>query len=174
MTTETAGSTTGRPMRILALPRDPNPYQELLYVPMRRAGAEVRYAGELTRSRTINQISLPLELLVRRCSGFSILHVHWLFGFRFAGGHRFPVLLRASRMWLVFVLAVARAVGYRIVWTAHNVLPHGPIFDDDIAARRALVRSSDLVIAHAAERAVGIGGAGCRSLTGQRHPSGLI
>jgi glycosyltransferase involved in cell wall biosynthesis len=34
------------------------------------------------------------------------------------------------------------------VWTAHNVLPHAPVFADDVAARRALVRASDLVLAH--------------------------
>lgn len=35
-----------------------------------------------------------------------------------------------------------------LVWTAHNVLPLFPLFADDMTARRALVRTSDLVLAH--------------------------
>ena len=53
-------------LKIVALPRDPNPYQELLYRPMREQGACVRYGGELTRSRTVNLLALPLELLAYR------------------------------------------------------------------------------------------------------------
>ena len=34
--------------KILALPRDPNPYQERLYAEVRRLGTPVRYLGELT------------------------------------------------------------------------------------------------------------------------------
>lgn len=36
----------------------------------------------------------------------------------------------------------------RIVWTAHNVLPHEPVFADDASGRRSLVASADLVLAH--------------------------
>jgi glycosyltransferase involved in cell wall biosynthesis len=143
-------------LRIVSLPKDPNPYQELLYQPMRRAGVVVEYAGELTGSRTVNQLALPLELAWRRLLGFRVLHIHWLFGFRFAYAHRFPVLLKLSRLWLALVLRVARLLGYRIVWTAHNVLPHAPIFDDDAAARRTLTASCDLVIAHAANSLSGL------------------
>jgi glycosyltransferase involved in cell wall biosynthesis len=39
-------------------------------------------------------------------------------------------------------------LGMHLVWTAHNVLPLQPLFADDVAARRALVSTSDLVLAH--------------------------
>ena len=39
-------------------------------------------------------------------------------------------------------------IGMHLVWTAHNVLPHEQVFGDDVSARRALVESSDLVLAH--------------------------
>lgn len=135
-------------MKIVALPCDRNPYQELLYGPMRRLGATVAYAGEPTRSRTLNQLLLPAELVVRRLFGFRVLHIHWLFGFRLLGADRSRVLLRVSRAWFGFVLLVARGCRYRIVWTVHNVLPHSPVFDDDAAARRTLVGACDLLIAH--------------------------
>jgi glycosyltransferase involved in cell wall biosynthesis len=44
-------------------------------------------------------------------------------------------------------LRTARLLGYRIVWTAHNVLPHAPVFFDDVAARRTLIHWSSAVIA---------------------------
>jgi glycosyltransferase involved in cell wall biosynthesis len=128
-------------MKIVALPRDPNPYQRLLYDACARRGAEVEYAGELTPSHTLNLLLLPAELVARRLAGARVLHIHWLFGFSLPAR-------RLAAVWLRFVLLTARAIGMHIVWTAHNVLPHAPIFHDDVAARRALVRASDLVIAH--------------------------
>jgi glycosyltransferase involved in cell wall biosynthesis len=41
-----------------------------------------------------------------------------------------------------------RVSGMRLVWTAHNVLPIGERFTDDVVARRRLVDASDLVISH--------------------------
>ncbi len=136
-------------MRILVLPRDPNPYQELLYGEMRRQGASVHYLGELTRSRTLGLLLLPLEVAAGRAAGARIVHLHWVFGFELPGARRFPVLRRAAYLWFRLWLAACRALGVHIVWTAHNVLPHEPVFADDAAARRALVRASDLVLAHA-------------------------
>jgi glycosyltransferase involved in cell wall biosynthesis len=50
----------------------------------------------------------------------------------------------------------------RIVWTAHNVLPHEQVFHDDAAARRALVRASDLVLAHSRATLKALDGIGAR------------
>lgn len=36
-------------MKILVLPRGPNPYQRLLYSAMKQLGAQVSYLGQLTR-----------------------------------------------------------------------------------------------------------------------------
>lgn len=135
-------------LRILALPRDRNPYQELLYGPMRAAGTDVRYGGELTPSRTLNLLALPLELVYRRVCGYTVLHLHWTFGFRFTGSERSERVRRASRIWFTLSLTAARSLGMRIVWTAHNVLPHDPVFDDDEKARRALIQRADLILAH--------------------------
>ena len=128
-------------MKIVALPRDPNPYQGLLYDAAERRGASVAYAGDLTPSHTLNVLLLPAELIARRLGGARVLHIHWLFGFSLP-------LRRVAAVWFRVVLATARLIGLRIVWTAHNVLPHAPIFHDDLAARRALVNAADLVIAH--------------------------
>jgi len=137
-------------VKIHALPRDPNPYQELLYREVRRAGHHVRYAARLTPSHALNLLLLPLELAVYRTKGWRVLHVHWVFGFKLPGSERFPWLRRAAQAWFATVLAVSRLLRIRIVWTAHNVLPHDRVFHDDVAARRRLVRASDLVLVHSA------------------------
>ena len=68
-------------MRVLVLPRDPNPYQRLLYSEMQRLGVQVTYIGELTPSRTLNLLLLPLEVGARRIAGARLIHLHWVFAF---------------------------------------------------------------------------------------------
>jgi glycosyltransferase involved in cell wall biosynthesis len=131
-------------VRIAAFPQDPNPYQELLYGELREQGDAVRYVGELTPSHSLNLLLLPVELAALRLAGYRIFHLHWTFGFRFTA----PIGPRASRRWCQLLLGVIDALGYQLVWTAHNVLPHEPVFDDDRAARRALVARCALVIVH--------------------------
>jgi glycosyltransferase involved in cell wall biosynthesis len=137
-----------RPLGIVALPRNSNPYQHLLYAEFERAGHFVRYAGEITPSHTLNLLLLPLELAACRAAGWRILHIHWVFAFRLTGSDRVPALRRLAQGWFGFVLGVSRAIGMRVVWTAHNVLPHEPVFHDEIAARQRLVGASDLVLVH--------------------------
>jgi glycosyltransferase involved in cell wall biosynthesis len=136
-------------MRILAFPRDDsNPYQELLYAELRRCGARVSYLGTLTPSHTLNLLLLPAELAVRRLSGARLVHLHWVFAFSLPGAERLPVLRRAAQAWFTLWLRTTGLLGVHLVWTAHNVLPHGRVFADDVEARRRLVRACDLVIAH--------------------------
>jgi glycosyltransferase involved in cell wall biosynthesis len=135
-------------MKILALPRDANPYQGLFYGELVKHGASVRYAGELTGSRTLNLLLLPFEIAFGRLLGWRIVHLHWVFGFVPAGAGRFPAMRRLGQAWFQAFLSFARAIGTRIVWTAHNTLPHEPVFHDDVAARRALLEATDLVVAH--------------------------
>ena len=143
-------------MKILVLPRDANPYQELLYRQLRRRGFRIRYVGRLTPSHTLNLLLLPLELASCRLAGARLVHLHWVFAFTMPFGRR------AAQRWFAVVLRVISLLGLRLVWTAHNVLPHAPVFTDDVAARRTLVRSSDLVIAHAPTALEELSGLGAR------------
>jgi glycosyltransferase involved in cell wall biosynthesis len=135
-------------MRILVLPRDRNPYQSLLYGEMERLGVQVTYLGELTPSQTVNLLLLPLELVIRRVTGGRLIHLHWVFAFTLPGARRFPVMRRVAYVWFLIWLRTCRMLGQHLVWTAHNVLPHEPVFADDVSARRALVEASALVLAH--------------------------
>ncbi len=135
-------------MKILAFPRDRNPYQRLLYSEMEQLGVEVTYLGQLTPSSTLNLLLLPAELAARRAAGARLVHLHWVFGFNLPGGRQFTAVRRLGQAWFGLWLRVTKRLGLRLVWTAHNVLPHTPVFADDAAARRALVRHCDVVLAH--------------------------
>lgn len=136
-------------MKVLAFPRDDaTPYQRLLYGEMRGLGVQVRYAGRLTRSHTLNLLLLPVELAAGRVATVRFVHLHWVFTFAFPGSRRFRIMRRLSQAWFVICLRTIRILGMRLIWTAHNVLPHEPVFADDVAARRTLVAFSDLVITH--------------------------
>lgn len=143
-------------MKLVAFPRDANPYQRLLYDAMAAHGVRVRYAGELTPSHTLNLLLLPLELTLLRLRGWRALHLHWVHRFAPPGAGRVPGLRRLAQIWFACVLAWARVLGLRIVWTAHNVLPHEPVFADDAAARRTLVRAADLVLVHSPAALAGL------------------
>lgn len=135
-------------MRILVFPRDENPYQSLLYNEMRRLGVRVTYLGQGTPSHSLNILLLPLEITVRRICGARLVHLHWARPFTFPGASRFRAVRRMAEFWFLFWLRTCRMLGMHLVWTAHNVLPLYPLFADDVAARRALVLASDLVLAH--------------------------
>jgi glycosyltransferase involved in cell wall biosynthesis len=136
-------------MKILVLPRnDTNPYQELLYEEFRRRGVEVTYIGSATPSYTLNQLLLPVELVIGRLTGARLVHVHWIYNFGPHGGDRYRTLRRVGQGWFALWLWTLRVVGLRLVWTAHNVLPLQPVFADDLRARRHLVSKCDAVIAH--------------------------
>jgi len=99
---------------------------------MRARGDTIRYVGLLT--------FLP-QIFLGRLLGYDVFHLHWANAF----------LLRSKReaYWrYLLCLKAIKLLGYKLVWTAHNVLPHEPAFPDDIAARRKLVDAADLVIAH--------------------------
>jgi glycosyltransferase involved in cell wall biosynthesis len=144
-------------MKILVFPRDPNPYQRLLYTEMERHGARVSYLGQLTPSHTLNLLLLPAEMAVRRARGAEVVHLHWVFGFALPG---FPGSRRLAQAWFGVWLRAVKLLGLRLVWTAHNVLPHAPVFADDEAARRVLVRRCDLVLAHTTAALAGLGAIG--------------
>jgi beta-1,4-mannosyltransferase len=146
-------SAARQPAEILVFPRDANPYQSRLYDALRRAGVGSRYIGDLGPSHTVNLLLMPAELIWWRLRGTRILHLHWVFGFAFTGSERNGLVRRASYAWYLLVLACARLSGVRIVWTLHNVLPHQQVFPDDRRARRRLLASASLVIAHS-ERAL--------------------
>jgi len=77
--------------------------------------------------------------------GSRIAHVHWLawdIRLRLPGRARLSgVLSRLAIGWM-------QLLGFRLIWTVHNVLPHEPQTDDDRAIMQKLARACSAIIAH--------------------------
>lgn len=138
-------------MRVAFWPRDSNPYQARLIDALQAEDVQVGYLGELTGSHTLNVLLLPIEVVAARLRGTSIVHLHWLYRFNLPIVRGKALTRRLSRVWFAIVLAAIRACRMRLVWTAHNVLPHTQVFDDDSRARIQLLRSCAAVIVHSPE-----------------------
>jgi glycosyltransferase involved in cell wall biosynthesis len=119
-----------------------NPYLSLLYEHL------APYDFELAACR---RLSLRW-LWEHRRGGGGVVHLHWAeILYRFDRG---PVRLRPLASWLrlgisATRIAVARTLGYRIVWTVHQVYPHERRGRErDRAAALVLARLANVVIAH--------------------------
>jgi hypothetical protein len=121
-------------------------YQRLLIAALNASGVSSGLEVQLTRSATVDLLLAPLRLGLVRWRGTRIIHLHYLFKYsvRWANG-AWP--RRMLRWWFGVWLHATRVLGLRLVWTAHNILPHEPIFDDDATARRMLIRRADALIA---------------------------
>lgn len=132
---------------VVHYPNEPGPYQS----PLNAALAKVQVRSEVLRratsSQSLNLVLLPLTLASARLRGTRIWHLHWTWGF--LPGIPLPQFgRRLCRAWFGVLLRIARMLGLRIVWTAHNLLPHQPVFDDDNAARRTLLAAADAIVVH--------------------------
>ena len=131
---------------VLAAPRDDNPYQELLYAELRRVGVRVRYDEGPTASQSLNVVLAPVMLAWYRLSGYRVLHLHWVFQFSLPWARRALWARRAMQWWFTLYLRVASALQFALVWTAHDLVPHEPVFADDERVHKALASSADVVI----------------------------
>jgi glycosyltransferase involved in cell wall biosynthesis len=122
-------------------PIDRNPYQALLY---RQLAAEGLLAEGASR--------LSLGWLWRSRNRVAALHFHWPEGYyRHDRGGPFA---RSALSWLRLGLfgarlAAARVLGYRVVWTVHQVYPHETRSRRlDRHAARVLARVSTALVVH--------------------------
>lgn len=121
-------------MNVAFLPVYPNPYQRLLRDGLRPHGVTVEFLEHLPDT----------GWLKAKRSEIDILHFHWLDGLYMA---RFSTPLQVARF--VSRIRLARQLGYHIVWTAHNILPHRKTFRLlDIVVRRLMMREATAVIVH--------------------------
>ena len=129
-------------IKVLVFPKDDNPYQELLYRSM--SDVTIRYVRGFTPSRTINTFLLPIELLYYRIIGYRILHLHWVYPFHLSSTNR--LIMRVSEVLLSAFLTLIRTMNYKLVWTAHNIVPHERTFIDDHKMALYLASRADKVI----------------------------
>src|SRR5436190_15391769 len=106
-----------RPPRIGCLSSAPwNPYLRLLYAHLADQGIP-----------STPNARLELGWLWSNRKDVAVLHIHWPESlYRFGRGQRAirTVLSWAKLGLLVFRLTCARILGYRILWTVHQLYPH--------------------------------------------------
>jgi len=112
-----------------------NPYITLLIGALRQRGYDVSCVSSCS----------PMWLWKNR-KNVDVLHFQWIQYF-YSSDNAF-----SSTLWaiiLCFKLIMARILQYRIVWTAHNIMPHerSPGFGD-VIARYSLARLANHIIVH--------------------------
>jgi glycosyltransferase involved in cell wall biosynthesis len=141
---EAARRISGDVPPVIFVPDDETPYLNRLAETLISRGTPVSSWRAPTPSATINVLLGPLWIALLAWRGVKILHIHWTYKFSVSSG---PLLGRLARWWFGVFLTTAHASGIKIVWTAHNLLPHEAVFDDDMAARRLLATEADAIIA---------------------------
>ena len=112
-----------------------NPYGELLCSALERRGVEVEF-----------EVDYSLDYLERNRGRIDVLHHNWPHHDYYHDDR--AVMVRQMRDF-VRSLETARELGYKVVWTAHNVYPHNRTHQDiDHEFRLELCRLSTAVIAH--------------------------
>lgn len=127
-------------MNVLFLPANPNgenPYIKLLSESLQRVGIGVFYSWIFPKALW----------LVFHKSKINIIHIHWPSYLYRLNGLTYPrILIVLARFFL------AKLLGYKIVWTAHNLMPHEtnkPWLDR--LFRKILIRYGNGVIFHCQE-----------------------
>lgn len=128
-------------------PQDDGVYVENLVAALKSSGIRAYVHSGPTRSASANLLVHPIVLAIARMRGVRVWHLHWTWGYslHWATGR---VSRRVLRGWFKFNLGWARRLGIHIVWTAHNLYPHEPVFDDDRQAREDLIENASAVIVH--------------------------
>lgn len=118
-------------MSIIFLPQADNPYQELLRQALEKYGLAITYQSMFPSGHW---------LLAHRHQSI-ILHLHWPHTLYHAEKH----ITRFLRK-----LLFARMLGYHIVWTMHNLLPHNSSYSKGwtYLSRLVLVACSQAIIVH--------------------------
>lgn len=131
-------------LKVLAYPKDSNPYQTLLYDSM----PEVQVAFARRGKRSMGKGLFPFVAAWYRLSGYRILHIHWP---EFDLPRKLPMHRQLSSLWFVACVRAIKLLRFRIVWTVHNVVPHEQVTADDEGAARFLAAQADAKIVHASD-----------------------
>lgn len=114
-----------------------NPYQKLLY-------NEVAVAG--VNCHGLQGREFTFAWILKNVRNFNFIHLHWLLGI-------YPNQ-KKGLCWsnLIIVLAkilLSRLLGYKVLWTIHNIVPHETSnYDLEIAMRKIVARLVNKVIVH--------------------------
>ena len=134
--------------RILHTPRDPGPYLNELISAQTYLGVDAQPLQNWSKSPTVSLILEPFRWGALRRRGVRIIHLHWVHSFERTWAKNSLIAKFILELWFNIWCLSLKASGLKLVWTAHNLLPHHQIFASDYRARRTLCRTADVVLAH--------------------------
>lgn len=129
---------------VIVYPVNDNPYQKLLYDAVREAGAQrITFFKRYPKAGSLCFLAGVFGL---RLSGrYQIVHLHWpalaLPDWLDPHGRFTPATTRIG-------LHLLRRLGFYIVWTVHNTVPHERESSDDVEVLRLHAELSDAQILH--------------------------
>jgi len=116
-------------MNIIIVPHN-HEYIEKLKESIERKGHNVRLLKPFHYSTPFNF----LKVVLLKMRGYEIIHIHWIYIFPF------------SFLMKIFV-GFSKMLGYKMVWTIHNILPHEPT-EKDVEKSRWLYENVDYRFIH--------------------------
>lgn len=136
-------------LKVVYYPAFSNPYQKLLYDTLKRQNniisvpLNTRFDDE---HFLVWFFTLPFKLILLRLRGFHIFHLHW---------QHFQVPIRniflstyLSTIYAIYFILLVKILGFRLVWTIHNITPHEKRFIDDLLITKFIVGMSVNCIVH--------------------------
>lgn len=125
-------------MKVLVFPKDPNPYQELLYANMEAldSSIHIKYLTGPIGSQSINLVLLPALLVFYRITGYRLFHIHWFYIFKTDSLTDFGIFKIIMEYYCIIFMYLTKILGYKIIWTVHEVITHTAITDKEISISR--------------------------------------
>lgn len=130
-------------MKVLIFPKDINPYQDMLYSGLKDKYPDATFS--YLKGSKLKFLFYPIIFLAKRLQGYDIFHIHWL---EFSTSLNVPFAKRLSYYYSVICLVTIKLLGYKIVWTVHDVIPHEQLTVDDIGISIMLSKMANDKIVH--------------------------
>jgi glycosyltransferase involved in cell wall biosynthesis len=135
-------------IKIVAFPKDPNPYQDLLYDELKDQ-IELTYFSPTISSPFGLFTFLPkiiVSLIKFRFRGYHILHIHFIYPFYLP--KKLPFYRLISYINASIFLSTINFIGFKVVWTVHNLVPQSSMTINDHRLMRKLAKTADAKIVH--------------------------
>src|SRR3982751_3368911 len=132
--------------KILVYPYYNNPYQSLLYKEVTKdTEITIEYLRSKKYSDYLLLIVMPLMIIQKKAQGFKIFHLHWV---AFCSASENKVTQIFSFIYTLFMILFIKLLGYKLIWTMHNITPHERITIDDLLITKILCTLCDRKIVH--------------------------
>ncbi len=137
-------------MKIVIFPKSDNPYQNLLYQQEPFDKFHFEYLNYYrSGSELVNRVMLFISIVNFRLRGFKFFHLHWFFVFVSQPDSKLVRLL--NTVYIPIFLIFIRLLGFKLVWTVHNVVPHEKTSLNDWWLTFFTYKISNAVIVHSRE-----------------------